>query len=345
MTGSLISFTALQSISAINFYMEGQNTPFTEKLVKIAMNNLTQYERRILMYPFLVRDSETPLVVGYFDVLVVIKIFVPKKCVRIRVVDTQGNELETEALFFDPSDTDSMLEYNVDKVVTLINGALGVEVESYFKDLHQNYLLDAHREDYEIIPSHVQERSLVSVYLTRLSNRVRTAEGLGDIMWSSDESLWAMGTKVNEAHKELSIYPTGIKAHSSLMKDDFGIDFIGDSISGDDKTYLYTDATERYYRRWANDNDVLNNPNWHMVWGRFKWAPDSWKFITSIRSLNKKNTGNLFIFNGHPDATCPIEYSQDGRYKLVEGDKYNSIINGREKTMSITVDKNKLTIK
>jgi hypothetical protein len=344
MTGSLFSFTALSSISAINFYMDGSTIPIRENLVKITMNNLTKYERRMLMYPFFVRDSETPLVVGYFDVLIVIKIFVPKKCVRIRIVDTQGAELDVEGLFFDPSDTDSMLEYNVDKVVTLINGALGVDVETYFKDLHQNSLLDAHREDYEIIPSHIQERSLVNIYLTKLSRKPKTAEGLGDTMWSNDESLWFMGTKINEADKELTIYPTGIKAYSSLMKDDFGIDFVGDSISGDSNTYLHTDATERYYRQWASDSDKLNNPNWHMIWGRFKWAPDDWKFITFIKGINTDNNGSQFIFNDHPDAILPIESMGEGEYKLVEGD-YKAIIDGEEGVMQITVDNNKLVIK
>lgn len=344
MTGSLASFTALQSISAINFYMEGQGTPITKTLVKIAMNNLTKFDRRALMYPYLVRDNEEAFVVGYFDVIIVIKIFVPKLCTRIRVVDTNGDELDVEGLFFDPSDTDTMLEYNVDKVVTLLNGALGADVETYFRDLHQNYLFDAHREDIEIIPSHVQERSLVNIYLTKLSNRPRTAEGIGGTMWSNDESLWAMGAKINEGDTELSIYPTGVKAHSSLMKDDFGIDFVGDSISGDDKCYLHTDATERYYRQWANSNDKLNNPNWHMIWGRFKWAPDDWKLINTIKSLNLLNKGELFIFTDHPDAVLPIEYLEDGKYKLTQGD-FKSIIDTQDGTMSINVENNKLVIK
>ena len=344
MIGSLGSFTALQSISAINFYMEGQPFPYTKSLIKIAMNNLTKFERRALMYPYLVRDNEEAFVVGYFDTIIVIKIFVPKKCNRIKVVDTNGNELDVEGLFFDPSDTDTMLEYNVDKVVTLLNGTLGSDIETYFKDLHQNYLLDAHREDIEIIPSHVQERSLVNIYLTKLSNRPRAAEGIGGTMWSNDEALWNMGNKINEADTDLSIYPAGVKAHSSLMKDDFGIDFVGDSISGDDKTYLHTDATERYYRQWANDDNKSNNPNWHMVWGRFKWAPDNWELIKSIKSLNTLNSGNLFIFSDHPDAILPIENINDGKYKLTQGD-FKSIINSQDSVMSISVKNDGLIIK
>lgn len=341
MTGSLSSFTALQSIGAVNFYMKDEVIQKT--LQKIAMNDLTKFERRALMYPYLVRDNEEPFVVGYFDVIIAIKIFVPKLCTRIRIVDTNGNELETEGLFLDPSDADTMLEYNVDKIVTLLNGSLGKDISSYFIDLHQNSLLDAHREDIEIIPSHVQERSLVNIYLTKLSMRPRTAEGVGSTMWSNDESMWTMGAKINEADNELTIYPTGIKAHSSFVKDDFSIDFIGDSISGDDKTYLHTDATDRYYRQWANDNDLLNNPNWHMVWGRFKWAPDEWTLIRVIQSKNISGSGNLYVYNDHPDATLPIEPISKGKYKLTTG-AFKALINSQSGVMSISVANNGLFI-
>lgn len=275
MTGTLSSFTALNSIAAINFYMEGMDKPIKHDLIKVSMNNLTMYERRTLMYPYLVRSGELPYVIGYFDIFNILKIFVPKSCRRITIINVNGNEIEgIEGIFLDPSDPNTMLEYNIDKVITLMNEALGSSIDKYFIDLHTNYLLDAHREDIEIIPGHVQDKSLVNIYLTKLSLRNRTAEGIGDNLWSNDESIWHMGEKINEFDSQtvsLSIYPTGIKAFSSFMKDDFSIDFLGDSISGDDKVYLNTDKLDNYYRQWAGDEDEKNNPTRHMIWGRFKW--------------------------------------------------------------------------
>lgn len=277
MTGTLSSFTALNSIAAINFYMEGMDKPIKHDLIKVSMNNLTMYERRTLMYPYLVRSGELPYVIGYFDIFNILKIFVPKSCRRITIINVNGNEIEgIEGIFLDPSDPNTMLEYNIDKVITLMNEALGSSIDKYFIDLHTNYLLDAHREDIEIIPGHVQDKSLVNIYLTKLSLRNRTAEGIGDNLWSNDESIWHMGEKINEFDSQtvsLSIYPTGIKAFSSFMKDDFSIDFLGDSISGDDKVYLNTDKLDNYYRQWADDEDENNNPTRHMIWGRFKWRP------------------------------------------------------------------------
>lgn len=281
MTGNLYSFTSYKSVAGINYYMDGEDKPTYQELVKVAMNNLTLYERRSLMYPYLVRSGELPYVIGYFDVFNIIKIFVPKLCKRITVVGLDGNEMsDVEGVFLDPADPNAMLEYNIDKIITITNEALGSDITKYFIDLHTNYLLDAHREEIEIIPGHIQDKSLVNVYLTKLSLRNRTAEGLGGTMWSNDESLWHMGDKLNEADndKQLSIYPTGIKAFSSFIKDDFSIDYLGDSISGDDKIYLDTENVDDYYRRWAREegpeNAKLNNPKKHIIWGRFKWRPN-----------------------------------------------------------------------
>lgn len=277
MTGTLNSYSSLKSIGAINFYYttSEEEEPHTEPVTLITGNDIVKYERRMLLYPYMPRSNERPLVVAYLEKVEVLKIFVPKMCTRIRVVDKRNQEQDIEGTFMDVTDPASMLEYNIDKVVTLMNVSSEEAATTYFSTIHQDPLVDAHREDFEIVPGHIQERSLVNVYLTKLSNRPRTAEGLGSILWSNDESMWFMGTKLNEIHNRLSIYPTGVKAHSSFLKDDFSIDFIGDSVSGSDTVYLDTETTDTKYRRWAYDNDRYNFPKRHIIWGRFRWK--EWK--------------------------------------------------------------------
>lgn len=278
MTGTLTSFASLQTIYGFNFYMADIEEPIRHDLMKVSEERLTSYERRMLFYPYLPRNNEEPLVIGYFDTLVCVKLFVPKYTKRIVPLDSNFEEMEVEGVFWDPSSASSMNEYNVDKVVELISSAIGIDLQTYFKTLHEDPLLDAHREDIEVVPGYIQPRSLVNKYMVYLSQYPKTAEVFGTALWSNDESIWQMGAKMNERDKEsdFSIYPTGISAHSSLLKDDFSITYLGDMISGDN-TYFFNIASDDFYRQWARDNHYYNDPKKHMQWDRFKWAPDTKK--------------------------------------------------------------------
>lgn len=272
MTGTLTSFASLQTIYGFNFYMADIEEPIRHDLLKVSQERLTSYERRMLFYPYLPRNNEEPLVIGYFDNLVCVKLFVPKYTQRIVPLDSNFDEMEVEGVFWDPSSASSMNEYNVDKVVELISSSIGIDLQTYFKTLHEDPLLDSHREDIEVVPGYIQPRSLVNKYMVYLSQYPKTAEAFGTALWSNDESIWQMGAKMNERDKEsdFSIYPTGISAHSSLIKDDFSITYLGDMISGDN-TYFFNLGADDFYRKWARDNIYYNDPKQHMQWDRFKW--------------------------------------------------------------------------
>lgn len=278
MTGALSSMSNIHGFSGFNFYFS-ENIPQKVLIKKIEFEYLTDYERRILTYPYLPKEKKEPYAVAFFERFNVIKIFVPKKCIKIVPLDVEGIEFEdVEGRFLDASDPTTMLEYNNDKYVTLIESSLGTDDSNFFITLHETDFIDIHREDFEIIPNYIQPMSLVNKYLIYLATRTKTGDGLGEIFFSSDESLWFMGSKINEIYKDVSLskYPTGIKGMSMLINSDFSLNFMGDTISSSDNTILVTEE-DKLYRKWAYDDDTQNLPEKHIIWNRFKYAPDNIK--------------------------------------------------------------------
>lgn len=278
MTGALSSMSNIHGFSGFNFYFS-ENIPQKVLIKKIEFEYLTDYERRILTYPYLPKEKKEPYAVAFFEKFNVIKIFVPKKCIKIVPLDIEEKEYEdVEGLFLDSSSPTTMLEYNNDKYVTLIESSLGTNDSNFFITLHETNYLDIHREDFEIIPNYIQPMSLVNKYLVYLATRTKTGDSFGEIFFSSDESLWFIGTKINEIYEDVSLskYPTGAKGMSMLLNSDFSLNFIGDTISYSDNTILITEE-DKMYRRWAYDDDTQNLPEEHITWNRFKYAPDNIK--------------------------------------------------------------------
>lgn len=273
MTGSLSTLTNLQNVTGFYYFFENEVEPIKVDLEKVKFEKLTEYKRRILMYNYLPREEETPIVMGYFESFNVIKLFIPKYVKKIIPLDLEGKEYEgLEGVFYDPSNPSTIFEYNIDKYLVLLESSLGENLEEYFILLHENPLLDAHKEDFEILPCNFQEMSLVNKYLVELRYRTELLDQFNSIMISPDTSLSYLGESINQIkhdNKELSLskYIKGSKIYGFLVNDNFSLNYSGAPIwYGEDINF----KLENIFAKWLeNLEDTPTKENGQ--WDRFQW--------------------------------------------------------------------------
>lgn len=279
MTGSLRLFTNINRITGFNYYIEGKDDVIKSEIIKVTLGELNNFKRRSLMYPYLPTIDDTPFVVGYFESFNVIKIFVPRKVKQITPIDNEGNELlDYAGIFYDVSDSVSMFEYNIDKYIIMLESSLGEDLQNYFILLHENPNLDAHKEDFELIPNNMHDPSLIQKHFIELAYNTNIFNLLNNTSINTDASIIYQGAIINSQKTEnydnnellLNVYDAGVIYKDSIIKNNFSINYLGGFIGyGEDLNI----TPEEIYAKWLPDQTIPSKE--HGQWGRFKWKPNN----------------------------------------------------------------------
>lgn len=274
MTGNITTLTNINTIKSFHYYYRGETDPYKVVVEEVIFEKLTEFKRRSLMYPYLSRNEESPFAIAFFESFNVIKLFIPKNVERVVPLNINDEELEdVEGVFFDPSNPKSMFEFNIDKYLILLESSLGEDLTNYFLTIHENNLLDGHREDFELIPNNFQEISLVNKYLIELRYRTEIIDKFDGYLCSPDTSITYLGEPINKRkHDGSSIdiiyYNKGRKIFGFFIKDNLSLNYLGTGFSyGEDLNY----KTELRYAKFLKDEEVPTKE--HGCWGKFKFRP------------------------------------------------------------------------
>ena len=274
MTGNITTLTNINSIKSFHYYYKGEMNPRKIVVEEIIFEKLTEFKRRSLMYPYLSRNEESPFAVAFFESFNVIKLFIPRNVEKVVPLNINDEELEgIEGVFFDPSSPESMFEFNIDKYLVLLESSLGEDLTSYFLTLHENSLMDGHKEDFELIPTNFQEMSLVNKYLIELRYRTEIIDNFDGYLCSPDTSIIYLGELINRRkHDGSSVdiisYNKGRKIFGFFIKDNFSLNYLGAGVSfGEDLNY----KTELCYAKFLKEGESPTKE--HGCWGKFKFKP------------------------------------------------------------------------
>lgn len=306
MTGNLMTLKALQNLSG--FYLYTNTGKIKIDLLKVKFKELVNYKRRVLMYPYLPREDEDPMAVGYFEEFNVIRVFIPRNVIKITPIDLNGNEVEkTEGVFYDITDPTSLLEYNVDKYITLLESNAGEDLKNYYITIHENYRFDGHREEFELLSKNFQTNSIVNKYLIELFYSKRLLDQLNNTVISPDCSMAYIGTPIKFKNREdIKTLDSGLKFFGNFMKNDFSLNYMGGLINNGD--YVNINSSKiNYYTKWTGDTTEAQNKKWDS----FRWAPENIqsepKRITFIRCISKTYKDTIIEFYNNPDDKITIE--------------------------------------
>lgn len=274
MTGNITALTNINTIKSFHYYYKGEPNPRKIVVEEVIFEKLTEFKRRSLMYPYLSRNEESPFAVAFFESFNAIKLFIPKNVEKVVPLNINDEELEgVEGVFFDPSNPESMFEFNIDKYLVLLESSLGEDLTNYFLMIHENSLMDGHKEDFELIPNNFQEMSLVNKYLIELRYRTEIVDKFDGYLCSPDTSITYLGEPINKRkHDGSSIdiisYNKGRKIFGFFIKDNFSLNYLGTGFSyGEDLNY----KTELCYAKFLKEDEVPTKE--HGCWGKFKFKP------------------------------------------------------------------------
>lgn len=278
MTGNLNNLNNIHQVSKFIFYYQDITSDDgyrqEEIIVKrIYSETLLDYERKALMYPYLLRDNEDSFAVSYYSDFNVIKVFVPKNVVKILPVNRDDEVLsDYEGIFLDPASPESMREFSSDKYVILLESSLGEDLSSFYKDLHELSELDAHIDDFNVIPSNYGSAELMSIFLIKdaLSNQLinrfdySTISNESSIFFDGEFTLSGTGN-----FSELYIFEKGYKELGYTLLDDCSLFYMGDALTSDIRALIQSPAS-KVYAKWKDESDPTDDSNFG-TWDNFYW--------------------------------------------------------------------------
>lgn len=278
MTGNLSNLSNINQVIKFIFYY--QNNEIGEEPIekeidvkRIYQETLLDYERRCLMYPYFLRDDEEPLAVSYYANFNAIKIFVPKGVIKIVPINRDDEILnDYEGVFYEPSSPESMREFSSDKYVILLESSLGEDLSTFFKELHEMAELDAHIDDFNVIPSNYGSSELMSIFLIKdaLSNQLinkfdhSVITNDSSIFFDGEFTLSGIGN-----FSELYLLEKGYKELGYTLIDDCSLLYMGAALTSNIRATI-SPSPSKIYVKWKNEGDPEDDPIFG-TWGNFQW--------------------------------------------------------------------------
>ena len=282
MTGNINNLTNLHRISQFIFtYTDPKSDNGLREEIhdvhRINAATYKDYERRVLMYPYLLRDNEKGLAVAYFDQWNVIKLFIPKMVTKVTPVHIdEGPLTDYEGVFLNPANPESMWEYKTDKYITLLESSLGEDLKTFFITLHENEYMEGHMEDFTVNPGNIDGFSLDNKYLAieALSNNM--CLNLDSGLLSNDASVAHDGEMIapDKDIQNIWTFDKGYKIFGNQLLEDCSLYYFGDPISSNPYLKIFENPNIPRYRKWWDENADTSTGD-YSTWDSFQWAPNT----------------------------------------------------------------------